>query len=62
MNIATGDRFYSDKHKSHGTVVQYKNFENWTFTLDSEPGKIRRARYSPNKVRWVKVVSIDGKV
>jgi hypothetical protein len=62
MNIMSGDKFYSEKHKDFGTVVQYKSFDNWTFTLDKEPGRVRRARYSPNLVRWVKVGSMDDKV
>lgn len=59
MNILSGDRFYSEKHKDHGTVVSYNSYDNWTFVLDKEPGKIRRAKYSPNLVRWEKVGSMN---
>lgn len=58
MNLTAGDRFYSDKHQDHGTVVNYYNYKNWTFTLDKTPSKLRRARYSPNLVKWEKVGSM----
>jgi hypothetical protein len=60
MNIMSGDRFYSAKHKDYGTVVAYNSFDNWTFVFDNEPERLRRARFSPNLVIWEKVGSING--
>lgn len=57
MVISKGDRFWSDKFQDYGTVVKYVSFKEWYFMLDGDPTTVYRAKFSPNKVKWVSVAS-----